>query len=162
HLRGSRPKCRINGSDRFCHSGRRRLSGMGTSSAAHSDGLLPPGVRPLRAGDPEELGGHRLVGRLGPGGLGGGHLGRDPPGGLVAIKSAHREMAGEELTRRFAAEADCLRQVPDGCTARLIRDGTARRPPYIITEYVEGRSLAYVVDTGGPLPPEQVLAITTG
>jgi serine/threonine protein kinase len=135
---------------------------MGTPSVADQGGLLPSGVRPLRPGDPTELGGHTLVGRLGSGGMGVVYLGRDPLGGLVAVKSAHRETADEELTRRFAAEADCLRRVPEGCTARLIKDGTTRTPPYLITEYVEGRSLANVVDIGGPLPPEQVHALATG
>ena len=133
---------------------------MGTPSAAFGDGLLPSGARPLRADDPSELGGYRLAGRLGAGGMGVVYLGRDPLDGLVAIKYAHA--ADEESARRFAAEADVLRRLPEGCTTRLVRDGTARTPPYIITEYVEGRSLAHVVDTGGPLPPEQVRAFATG
>lgn len=135
---------------------------MGTPSAAPDDGFLPAGVRPLRAGDPEELGGHRLVGRLGSGGMGVVYLGRDPLDGLVAIKTAHGHAADAELARRFAAEADCLRRLPEGCTSRLVKDGTTRTPPYLVIEYVEGRSLAHVVDTGGPLPPEQVRAVATG
>jgi eukaryotic-like serine/threonine-protein kinase len=135
---------------------------METPSAAHDGGLLPAGVRPLRPGDPAELGGHRLVARLGSGGMGVVYLGRDPLDGLVAVKSAHGGTADAELAQRFAAEADCLRRLPEGCTARLIKDGTTRTPPYLVTEYVEGRSLAHVVDTGGPLPPEQVRAVATG
>jgi serine/threonine protein kinase len=134
---------------------------MGTSPAADG-GVLPSGVRPLRADDPAELGGNVLVGRLGSGGMGVVYLARDPLTDLVAVKSAHGVVADEELTRRFAAEVDCLRRVPDACTARLIADGTRRTPPYIVTEYVEGRSLEHLVETGGPLPPEQVRALATG
>ena len=134
---------------------------MGTSPAADG-GVLPSGVRPLRPDDPAELGGNMLVGRLGSGGMGVVYLARDPLTDLVAVKSAHGEVADAELTRRFAAEVACLRRVPDACTARLIADGTRRTPPYIVTEYVEGRSLEHLVQTGGPLPPEQVRALATG
>jgi serine/threonine protein kinase len=134
---------------------------MGTSPAADG-GVLPSGVRPLRADDPAELGGNVLVGRLGSGGMGVVYLARDPLTDLVAVKSAHGEVADDELTRRFEAEVACLRRVPDACTARLIADGTRRTPPYIVTEYVEGRSLEHLVAHGGPLPPEQVRALATG
>jgi hypothetical protein len=60
------------------------------------------------------------------------------------------------------AEAACVRRVPDAFTARLLADGTARTPPYIITSYVEGRSLADVVRKDGPLPPEQLHALAVG
>jgi eukaryotic-like serine/threonine-protein kinase len=134
---------------------------MGIPPAADG-GVLPSGVRPLRADDPAELGGNTLVGRLGSGGMGVVYLARDPLTDLVAVKSAHAEAADEELARRFAAEVACLRRVPDACTARLIADGSRRTPPYIVTEYVEGRSLEHLVETGGPLPPEQVRALATG
>lgn len=135
---------------------------MVAPSPVDAGGLLPPGVRPLRANDPPEIAGYALAGRLGSGGMGVVYLGRDPLGGLVAVKAAHGRTAEDEPARRLAAEAACLRRVPEGYTARLISDGTRHRPPYVVTEYVEGRSLADVVDTGGPLPPEQVRAIATG
>jgi hypothetical protein len=135
---------------------------MGTPPAAPGEGFLPAGVRPLRFDDPAELGGHRLVGRLGSGGMSVVYLGRDPLEGFVAIKTAHGGPADVDLARRFAAEAECLRRLPEGCTARLVKDGATRTPPYLVIEYVEGKSLAHVVDTGGPLPPEQVSAVATG
>jgi eukaryotic-like serine/threonine-protein kinase len=138
---------------------------MGTSSASADggDGVLPSGVRHLEADDPKEFGGYRLVGRLGSGGMGVVYLGRDPLGGLVAVKAAHGAMAGDdELRRRFAAEAASVRRVPATCTARLLVDGTDRLRPYIVTEYVEGRSLEQIVPTGGPLEPEQLRALAAG
>ena len=135
---------------------------MVAPSPVDAGGLLPPGVRPLRSGDPAEIAGYTLAGRLGSGGMGVVYLGHDPLGGLVAVKSAHGRLTDEELTHRLAAEAACLRRIPQGYTAGLISDGTRHRPPYIVTEYIEGRSLADVVDNGGPLPPEQVRAIATG
>jgi serine/threonine protein kinase len=91
------------------------------------------------------------------------YLGEDPLGGLVAVKAAHSDPTGDdEPRRRLTAEAACIRRVPDAFTARLLADGTARTPPYIVTEYVEGRSLADVVRKDGPLPPEQLHALAVG
>jgi hypothetical protein len=136
---------------------------METPSATGGGAVfLPAGVRPLRADDPAELGGHTLIGRLGSGGMGIVYLGRSPEGGLVAVKSAHDEMTDAETVRRFEAEAACLWRVPPASSVRLIADGTAHRPPYIITEYVEGRSVEQVVETEGPLQPEQVRALAAG
>ncbi|MCW2948987.1 MAG: hypothetical protein JWR24_5704, partial [Actinoallomurus sp.] len=137
---------------------------MATSSASAAGGgvVLPPGVRPLELEDPAEIGGHRLVGRLGSGGMGVVYLGYDRHGRFVAIKAAHAETIGDESRRRFRAEAACALRVPPACTARLLVDGTDQTPPYIISEYVEGRSLEHVVDNDGPLPPEQLRALATG
>lgn len=134
---------------------------MGTPSATGWEGMLPPGVRPLTEDDPVRLGGHALIGRLGSGGMGVVYLGQDPAGNHVAIKAA-RAGADEETISRFEAEAACLRRAPQACTTRLVADGSGRRPPYIVTEYVEGRSVEHVVETGGPLQPEQVTALATG
>jgi len=132
-------------------------------TSASADGVLPSGVRPLRPDDPPRIGGHRLLGRLGSGGMGVVYLGEDPLGGLVAVKAAHADPTGDdEPRRRLTAEAACIRQVPETCTARLLADGTARTPPYIVTEYVEGRSLADIVRNDGPLPPEQLHAFAVG
>src|SRR4051794_27176595 len=70
-------------------SARRGVIGMGALSPVDGGGLLPPGVRQLKANDPAEIAGYALVGRLGSGGMGVVYLGRDPLGGLVAVKSAH-------------------------------------------------------------------------
>jgi hypothetical protein len=128
---------------------------MATSSAS-ADGVLPSGVRRLRADDPIQIGDRRLLGRLGTGGMGVVYLGQDALVGLVAAKAAHDDSTGDYEPRwRLAAEAACIRRVPDACTARLLADGTDRTLPYIVTEYVKGRSLADVVRKDGPLPPER-------
>jgi predicted Ser/Thr protein kinase len=125
--------------------------------------VFPSGVRPLELEDPAEIGGHPLAGRLGSGGMGVVYLGHDRHGRFVAVKAAHTETTGDdEVRRRFRAEAACARRVPPACTARLLVDGTDQTPPYIISEYVEGRSLEHVVDNDGPLPPEQLHALATG
>lgn len=138
---------------------------METPSAPYDGAavVLPPGVRPLVPADPAEIGGHPLAGRLGAGGMGVVYLAHDRRGGLVAVKAAYVDTAGDEdVGRRFRAEVACMRRAPASYTARLLADGTDRTPPYIITEYVEGRSLEQIVDRDGPLAPEQLRALATG
>jgi eukaryotic-like serine/threonine-protein kinase len=135
---------------------------MVTSPAADGGPGLPPGVRPLEITDPTEIGGHRLVGRLGSGGMGVVYLGNDEHGGLVAIKAAHGSTADDAVRYRFRAEVACARRVPSAYTARLVADGTDHTPPYIITEYVEGRSLEDIVENDGPLPPQRLRALADG
>jgi serine/threonine protein kinase len=133
---------------------------MAMSPASDGGAILPPGVGPLEADDPPEAGGHTLVGRLGSGGMGIVYLGHDDDGQLVAVKAART--ADETSLRRFRAEAASARRIPGPYTARLLSDGTDREPPYIVTEYVEGRPLEDIVEGHGPLPFEQLRALATG
>ena len=60
---------------------------------------------PLRADDPEQIGGYRLTARLGAGGMGVVYLGEAGDGGLVAVKVLRPELADDpEFRRRFARE----------------------------------------------------------
>jgi serine/threonine protein kinase len=130
---------------------------QGSASAPPSD------LIPLATGDPVETAGYSLIGRLGSGGMGIVYLGRAEDGGLAAVKIAHDRLSGdEEVHARFRAEAACLARVPAHCTARLLLDGTEETPPYIITEYIPGRSLREAVEKDGPLPAEQLEALAKG
>ncbi|MGI5225977.1 serine/threonine-protein kinase [Actinoallomurus sp. CA-142502] len=130
---------------------------------ASADESLPAGVRPLTSEDPAQIGGYPLLGRLGHGGMGVVYLGRGPDGALVAVKTAHGETAGDEdLTRRYEAEAACLRRAPAVYVARLVADGSGHRPPYVVTEYVEGPSLAQAVKADGPLAGAALRALAVG
>lgn len=124
---------------------------------------MPPGVLPLEVDDPVAIGGHRLVARLGSGGMGVVYLGRDDLGRLVAVKTAPPDVAADaDVRSRFRSEVACARKAPPACTARVLLDGTAETPPYIVTEYVDGPSLAQVVDTDGPLPPDRLRELAMG
>lgn len=53
-------------------------------------------------------------------------------------------------------EADALRRVAHPATPRLIHDGTGSGLPHVVTEYVDGPSVADLVDESGPMAPGDV------
>ncbi|GAA0326772.1 protein kinase [Actinoallomurus spadix] len=111
---------------------------------------MPEG-HPLRPGDPTRLGTYHLVGRLGEGTQGVVYLGRDDAGTHVAIKLLHARMAAHPHARdRFVRELDAAKKVARFCTAQVLAADLAGDRPYIVSEYVEGRSLRSQILTDGP------------
>ncbi|WP_371780188.1 protein kinase domain-containing protein [Streptosporangium subroseum] len=101
--------------------------------------------------DLEQVGGYRLIRRLGSGGQGVVYLGRAPAGGDVAVKVLHSWMADDaDARRRFLREVDVARRVAPFCTARVLDMGLHGNRPYIVSEYVPGLSLHQLVKTDGP------------
>jgi serine/threonine protein kinase len=109
-----------------------------------------PDGHPLRPDDPAELGGHRLTGRLGEGTQGVVYLARSPSGEHVAIKLLHARMAEDPGAReRFVRELSAAKKVARFCTAQVLDADLAGDQPYIVSEYVEGRSLrSHIADEG--------------
>ncbi|MGP4098476.1 protein kinase domain-containing protein [Nonomuraea sp. KM90] len=106
-------------------------------------------VNPLTPDDPASLGGFRLAGRLGEGGQGVVYLAHSPAGEPVAIKLLS---AGDQQTRaRLARELDALESIASFCTARVIEVSTGGPRPYVVSEFVDGPSLADRVRLRGPL-----------
>jgi predicted Ser/Thr protein kinase len=111
---------------------------------------MPDGL-PLQPGDPAELGGHRLLRRLGEGTQGIVYLGRAPSGEQVAIKLLHARMAGDPGAReRFIRELSAAKKVARFCTAHVLDADVAGDHPYIVSEYVQGRSLRSHIIAEGP------------
>ena len=109
-------------------------------------------AHPLQDHDPDEIGGHRLLGRLGSGGQGTVFLGKDSAGAQVAVKTLNPEgMADPEVRRRFAREAEAARKVASFCTAAVLSSDFSSTPPYIVSEYVQGPTLHKMIMTQGPL-----------
>ncbi|MBE1593038.1 serine/threonine-protein kinase [Nonomuraea angiospora] len=104
---------------------------------------------PLRPDDPPSLGDYRLSGRLGEGGQGVVYLAQTAAGEPVAIKLLS---AGDQQTRaRLARELDALEGIASFCTARVL-DVSADGPrPFVVSEFVDGPSLADRVRERGPL-----------
>ncbi|GGK78832.1 serine/threonine-protein kinase [Mangrovihabitans endophyticus] len=120
-------------------------------------------VSPLFDSDPECLGGYDVAGRLGSGGMGVVYLGRNPEGAYVAIKTVQaRLLERSEFRKRFRGEIERVRQVPPYCTAELLDADLDHEPPYLVIEYVDGPSLAEVVEQRGPLRGAQLHPLAAG
>ncbi|WP_061289010.1 serine/threonine-protein kinase [Herbidospora cretacea] len=92
------------------------------------------------------IGGHRILGQLGSGGQGVVYLGESPSGERVAVKVLRGGDVGA-----FLAESDMVRRVRTFCTAQVLETGVADGSPYIVSEYVDGPSLAAALAERGPL-----------
>ncbi|MGW0301675.1 bifunctional serine/threonine-protein kinase/ABC transporter substrate-binding protein [Streptomyces anthocyanicus] len=115
---------------------------------------------PLRLTDPARIGGHRLLGRLGAGGMGVVYLGRTAAGALAAIKVILPEYAGDEDFRtRFRREAEAARRVDSPWAASVTGVGTEDEQPWFATEFVPGPALSDVVARRGPLPADSVMTL---
>src|SRR5262245_42337136 len=151
----------------------------GSASGLHSGDRMAdvPGVLPLDWDDPPFIGPYALLGRLGDGTMGSVYLARraedadDPdyphdPGTagddpdtdgpdrrhLVAVKVVRADLArGPEFRQRFLREARAARRVARFCTAAVLDVDTAGPAPYLVTEYVNGPTLAVEVEDWGPL-----------
>ncbi|MFJ6659917.1 bifunctional serine/threonine-protein kinase/ABC transporter substrate-binding protein [Streptomyces sp. NPDC091377] len=117
-------------------------------------------MRPLVADDAEEIGGHRLLARLGAGGMGVVYLARTPGGRLVALKTIRAEHAADPAFRvRFRREVNAVRGLREahGPGARwvvpvLAADPEAREP-WLTTEFVPGPSLVEAVEAVEAVEP---------
>ncbi|WP_328477024.1 serine/threonine protein kinase [Actinoplanes sp. NBC_00393] len=128
------------------------------------DGTLPgERTQPLRARDPRALGVYELVGRLGEGGMGTVYLARAANGVFVAVKMVRADLAhDDEFRRRFRSEVNRARQVPPFCTAEVLDADPDHESPYLVVEYVDGPTLAEVVEQRGPLTKANLHGVAIG
>ncbi|MFF0335675.1 bifunctional serine/threonine-protein kinase/ABC transporter substrate-binding protein [Streptomyces fimicarius] len=114
----------------------------------------------LRPTDPARIGGHRLLGRLGAGGMGVVYLGRTDAGALAAIKVILPEHAGDDDFRaRFRREAEAARRVDSPWAVPVTGADTEAERPWLATEFVPGPTLSDVVVRRGPLPVRSVTVL---
>ncbi|MCK9900448.1 serine/threonine protein kinase [Parafrankia colletiae] len=128
-----------------------------------SEAGIPARTVPLGADDPRELGSYQLLGKLGQGGMGTVYLGRSQQGRLVAIKVIRADVADNpEFRARFWSEAETARRVARVCTAEVLEAAPHAPQPYLVTEFIEGETLARFVARNGPLADANLEQLAVG
>ena len=105
-------------------------------------------VLALRETDPRQVGGYRLLGRLGEGGQGVVFLAVGPAGTQAAVKLLP-PTTDPQVRSRFLKEVAAAQRVARFCTAQVLDAGIFERRPFIVSEYVSGPSLVEVVEQLG-------------
>ena len=118
---------------------------------------------PLQPGDPGKVGGYRLLGRLGEGGMGLVFLGLSPGRRQVAVKLIRAEhVADPHFRERFAREIKAARQVGGFHTAPVVDADPSSNPPWMVTAYIHGPSLQAAVAKNGPLSLDTLCELSAG
>ncbi|MCX5300557.1 serine/threonine protein kinase [Streptomyces sp. NBC_00193] len=107
----------------------------------------------LRPGDPPEIGGYRLLARLGEGGMGEVFLARTASGRPLALKTVHRELSRDpDFADRFTREIRANDRVRSAWTVSVVDfSAPGASPQWLATEYVAAPSLGEWVHRHGPL-----------
>ncbi|MGI5283948.1 protein kinase domain-containing protein [Nonomuraea polychroma] len=117
-------------------------------------------MHPLRPGDPEKLGEYVISGRLTDGPRGTAYLGQesdDAPLRVIKLLPAAPEQGGDAIARLTGVQ-----RVSSSYIARTLEAGRHADRPYVVREYVEGRSLAEIVVEDGPLDADALERVAVG
>jgi len=111
----------------------------------------------------ERLGPYRLREQLGEGGMGVVYLASDPGDRLVAVKVLRQGVPAEETARRrLAREVQTMQRVHSPFVAEVVDADVESSPPYIVTRYVDGRTLEDIVTQDGPLTGPALARLAQG
>ncbi|AWV89661.1 serine/threonine protein kinase [Bradymonas sediminis] len=139
-------------------------SGVGGYCVSCGSALVPiRAVRETYVG--EVVGGkYKIVDRLGAGGMGEVYLGvNEPLGQQVAVKFLSQKFtADENIILRFLNEARSYCKVTHPNAVTLLEYGQHEDGAlYLITEFIDGKSLSDTLKDVGPFPLDQVISIST-
>lgn len=108
----------------------------------------------------KDLGGYRLIRRLGTGGAGTVWLAEDEGGTRVALKAMHPALATSEDSRaRLEREVRTVNSVRSPFVAHIVDAEIDASQPFVVSEYVEGPTLAEILSSG-PIPLRGVAALS--
>ncbi|MFD3453856.1 bifunctional serine/threonine-protein kinase/ABC transporter substrate-binding protein [Streptomyces sp. NPDC058691] len=111
----------------------------------------------LLPADPSWIGGHRLVARLGAGGMGVVYLARSPHGAWVALKVIRAEYAEDaDFLARFRRETELATRLSSRWTVPVLTSDAEAPSPWLATAYVPGLPLSEALALHGPWPLAQV------
>lgn len=112
----------------------------------------------LLSGDLPEIGGYRLLARLGAGGMGEVFLARTASGRPLALKTVHRELSLEpDFAERFDREIRTNDRVRSAWTVSVVDfSPPGASTQWLATEYIAAPSLGDWVPLHGPLPAPAV------
>jgi predicted Ser/Thr protein kinase len=121
-----------------------------------------PVASELHPGDPQWIGGYRVVRRLGAGGQGVVYLATSRSGAAVAIKQLRCGPADDRAQQLFGKEVAAARLVAPFCTARVLDARLDGPSPYVVSEYIEGPSLQQYVERHGPMKGVELERLAIG
>ncbi len=135
------------------------VNGEETVSSPFEEGIRPPTAPALAPGD--EIGGYVIEARCGQGGFGSVYRARDAAGQTVAVKLLHAFLARDDrAAARFRREAEAVRRVEQANVVRVLDAGvTGDRLPFLVMEWLPGRTLKAEIERRGALTPAEALEI---
>jgi serine/threonine-protein kinase len=104
---------------------------------------------------------YRILERIAAGGMGVVYRGeRVELGRVVAIKFLHGWVAEDPSSlKRFRIEAQAMSQLSHPCCVSIIDFGVEGTSPFLVMDFVTGRTLGTLVHEGGALPVKRALNI---
>jgi hypothetical protein len=114
---------------------------------------------PLHSEVPKSVGGYRLLRKIGEGGMGSVYEAEAPGGGSrVAVKLLSPRMASSQISvERFKQEGRLASQLAHPRCVFVLAADTDAGVPYIVMELMPGQTLKDVVESRGPLSPDEAI-----
>jgi predicted Ser/Thr protein kinase len=110
-----------------------------------------------------EVGGYRLLRRIGSGGMGSVHEAVDADGRHVALKLLHPHIGTDpQARRRLAREVSLLHLVRDAGVARVLDAEVEDAEAFVVTELIDGPTLEDDVAADGPFTPAELSNLAHG
>jgi hypothetical protein len=112
----------------------------------------------------ERLSHYELIERLGSGGMGAVWRARDmQTGSEVAIKVLHPHLEEDAAyVARFEREAQIASGIASPNVVKVLASGEDGGSHFLVMEYVQGRTLAQVIQRDGPLPIDRAVDYSAG
>ncbi len=111
----------------------------------------------------QEIGGYRVVRRIGSGGMGTVYEVRDGEDRAAALKLLHPQISHDPSARaRLAREVDLLHRVRGKGVARVLDAEVEDDEAFVVTELIDGPTLEDDVAAHGPFAPDELRALAHG